>query len=94
MYLLHLHLQDNSELPSRYSAICVGSKLKIPVYLGNSYPTPEGHDPDQLNPITSLVESFLTQYYERYDNKVSKEIIAEAYHPNATFSLSSCFISN
>lgn len=67
--------------------------MRMPVYHDNSYPIPEGHDPDQPNPVATLVESFLSQYYERYDNIESKKMIAEAYHPNATYSMSSCFTS-
>lgn len=78
-------------MPSRYSAI-IGSKLKMPVNLGSSYPIPEGHSSEQSNPVMTLVESFLTQYYELYDNKVSKQLVAEAYHENATFAMSSCFL--
>lgn len=66
----------------------------MPINLGDSYPIPEGHNPEQPNPVTTLVESFLTQYYERYDNKLSRQMVAEAYHQNATFSLSCCFVSN
>jgi len=83
--------QDNSELPSRYSAI-VGSKFKMPINLGSCYPIPEGHNPELPNPVMTLVESFLTQYYERYDNLVSRQLVSEAYHENAIFTLSSCFI--
>ncbi|XP_060839178.1 nuclear RNA export factor 1-like [Rhopalosiphum padi] len=81
---------DNSELPSRYSAI--GSKFKMPINLGNCYPIPEGHNPELPNPVMSLVESFLAQYYERYDNQVSRQMVSEAYHENATFTLSSGFL--
>jgi len=66
----------------------------MPINLGNSYPIPEGQDPEQLNPVMTLVESFLTQFYERYDNNVSKQLVAEAYHTDATFSLSSCFLAD
>ncbi|KAE9534785.1 hypothetical protein AGLY_008077 [Aphis glycines] len=81
---------DNTELPTRYSAI--GSKFKIPINLGNCYPIPEGHNPELPNPVMSLVESFLTQYYERFDNQVSRQMVSEAYHENATFTLSSNFL--
>jgi nuclear RNA export factor len=84
--------QDDLELPSRYSAI-VGTKLKMPINLGNSYPILEGHNPEQINPVTTLVESFLTQYYSLYDNTVSRQMVSEAYLENATFSLSSCYLS-
>jgi len=66
----------------------------MPINLGNSYPIPEGHNPEQPNPVTALVESFLTQFYERYDNVVSRQLVTEAYHTDATFTLSSCFLSN
>jgi len=82
--------QDNTELPTRYSTI--GSKFKIPINLGNCYPIPEGHNPELPNPVMSLVESFLSQYYERYDNQVSRQMVSEAYHENATFTLSSNFL--
>ncbi|XP_060865132.1 nuclear RNA export factor 1-like [Metopolophium dirhodum] len=86
-----LNKLDNSELPSRYSAI-IGSKFKMPINLGNSYPIPEGHNPELPNPVTTLVESFLTQYYVLYDNQVSRQMVSEAYHENAIFTLSSCFL--
>lgn len=85
--------QDNSDLPSRYNAI-VDCKLKMPINLGNCYPTPEGHNPEVPNPVIALVESFLSQYFDRYDNNVSRQLISEAYHEDATFSLSSGFLSN
>lgn len=66
----------------------------MPINLGNSYPIPEGQNPEEPNPVMTLVESFLTQFYERYDNNISKQMVAEAYHTDATFSLSSCFLSN
>ncbi|XP_050058015.1 nuclear RNA export factor 1-like [Aphis gossypii] len=81
---------DNSELPSRYSTI--GTKFKMPIHLGNCYPIPEGHNPELPNPVMSLVESFLTQYYERFDNQVSRQMVSEAYHENATFTLSSILL--
>ncbi|XP_050438937.1 nuclear RNA export factor 1-like isoform X2 [Adelges cooleyi] len=83
---------DDYELPCRYSAI-VGTKLKMPINLGNSYAIPAEHNPEQPNPVAVLVDAFLAQYYERYDNQVSKQLVAEAYHENATFSMSSCFLS-
>ncbi|XP_029344670.1 nuclear RNA export factor 1-like [Acyrthosiphon pisum] len=86
-----LNKLDNSEVPSRYSAI-VESKFKMPINLGNSYPIPKGHNPELPNPVMTLVESFLTQYYERYDNQVSRQMVSEAYSENATFTLSSCFL--
>jgi len=61
----------------------------MPISLGNCYPIPEGHDPELPNPVTSLVESFLIQYYERYDDQMSRQTVSEAYHENATFTLSS-----
>ncbi|KAE9523233.1 hypothetical protein AGLY_016369 [Aphis glycines] len=81
---------DNTELPTRYNT--VGSKLKIPINLSNSYPIPEGHNPELPNPVMSLVESFLSQYYERYDNQVSRQMVSEAYHENSTLTLSSSFL--
>ncbi|XP_060842102.1 nuclear RNA export factor 1-like isoform X1 [Rhopalosiphum padi] len=81
---------DNSELPSRYSTI--GTKFKMPINLGNCYPLPEGHNPELPNPVKTLVDSFLTQYYERYDNQISRQMVSEAYHENATFTLSSDFL--
>jgi len=63
--------QDNSEVTSRYSVI-VESKFKIPINLGNSYQIPKGHYPEFPNPVMTMVESFLTQYYERYNNQVSR----------------------
>ncbi|XP_050527451.1 nuclear RNA export factor 1-like isoform X2 [Daktulosphaira vitifoliae] len=87
-----LNKLDESDLPSRYSAI-VGSKLKMPINLGDSYALPEGQNPEQPNPVTALVSSFLTQYYERFDNQISKQLVADAYHENATFSMSSCFLT-
>ncbi|VVC38388.1 Nuclear transport factor 2,TAP C-terminal (TAP-C) domain,Nuclear transport factor 2, eukaryote,UBA- [Cinara cedri] len=81
---------DNTELPLRYSVAIVNAKLKMPVNLGNNFAVPAGHNPDQPNPVKDLVKSFLEQYYERYDNKLSRQMIAEAYHKNAIFSLS-CF---
>ncbi|XP_060870754.1 nuclear RNA export factor 1 [Metopolophium dirhodum] len=86
-----LNKLDNSEVPSRYSAI-VESKFKMPVNLGNSYPIPKSHNPELPNPVMTMVESFLTQYYERYDNQVSRQMVSEAYSENATFTLSSCFL--
>jgi nuclear RNA export factor len=84
------YFQDNSELPSRYSTI--GTKFKMPINLGNCYPLPEGHNPELQNPVKTLVDSFLTQYYERYDNQVSRQMVSVAYHENATFTLSSDFL--
>ncbi|KAL4152884.1 hypothetical protein QTP88_000717 [Uroleucon formosanum] len=86
-----LNKLDNLELPSRYSAI-VESKFKMPINLGNSYPILEGYNPALPNPIMTLVESFLTQYYVIYDNQVSRHVVSEAYHENAIFTLSSCFL--
>jgi len=84
--------QDNSELLPRYNNAFIGSKLKMPINLGNSYPIPEGHNPEQPNPILALVESFLSLYYVLYDDQVSRQKLNEAYHVNATFTLSSCFL--
>lgn len=81
------------DLPSQYSAINA-TKFKMPINYGNSFPTPEGYIAGQPNPVEILVESFLTQYYELYDNKLSRQMIIEAYHENATFSLSSSVLSN
>jgi len=61
----------------------------MPINLENFYPIPEGHNPQQPNPLVSLVESFLTEFYERYDNNLSRHLVAEAYHENASFTLSS-----
>jgi len=82
--------QDNLELPSQYSPI--ESKFKMPISLGNCYPIIEGHNPELPNSVTSLAELFLTQYYERYDNQMSREKLSEAYHENATFTLSSSLL--
>lgn len=65
----------------------------MPINLGNSFPVPENQNPEQPDPLKVLVLSFLEQYYERYDNKLSRQVVAEAYHENATFTLSSCFLS-
>jgi len=67
-------------------------KFKMPISLGNCYPILEGHNPQLPNPVMSLVESFLTQYYERYDNQMSRQILSEAYHENATFTLSNSLL--
>ncbi|XP_050053013.1 nuclear RNA export factor 1-like [Aphis gossypii] len=40
----------------------------------------------------SLVESFSTQYYERHDNQVSRQMVSEAYHENATVTLFSSLL--
>lgn len=71
----------------------MGSKLKMPINLGDSYALPEGLTPEQPNPVTELVSSFLSQYYERFDNQISKQLVADAYHENATFSMSSSFLT-
>lgn len=60
----------------------------MPVYQGNSFVVPVGHNPDQPNPVEILAKSFLEQYFEHYDNKLSRQMVTEAYHKNATFSLS------
>ncbi|XP_016663786.1 nuclear RNA export factor 1-like [Acyrthosiphon pisum] len=91
-YFPMLNKLDNAELLSRYSAAIIGSKFKMPINLGNSYPIPEGHNPELPNPIMTLVESFLNLYYILYDNQVSRQTLSEAYHINATFTLSSCFL--
>ncbi|KAF0769185.1 Uncharacterized protein FWK35_00007315 [Aphis craccivora] len=85
-----LNKLDNLELPSQYSPI--ESKFKMPISLGNCYPIIEGHNPELPNSVTSLAELFLTQYYERYDNQMSREKLSEAYHENATFTLSSSLL--
>ncbi|CAI6357453.1 unnamed protein product [Macrosiphum euphorbiae] len=85
-----LNKLDNSELPFLYSGF-IGSKLKMPINLGNSYPIPEGHNPELPNPVMTFVESFLNQYYVLYDNQVSRQIVSVAYHEKATFTLSSYF---
>jgi len=64
----------------------------MPINLGSSYPIPKGHNSELPNPVMTMVESFLSQYYERYDNQVSRQIVSEAYCKNATFTLSSCFL--
>jgi len=64
----------------------------MPISLSNCYPIPEGHNLKLPNPVMSLVESFITQYYERYDNQVSRQMVSEAYHENATFTLSSSLL--
>ncbi|XP_050434890.1 nuclear RNA export factor 1-like [Adelges cooleyi] len=87
-----LNKLDDYELPSRYSAAIVGIKLKMPFIKGNSYAVLVDQNPEQPNSIAVLVDSFLAQYYERYDNPISKQLVAEAYHHNATFSMSSCII--
>lgn len=73
----------------------VDSKLKMPINLGNSYPIQQfSSNLVQSNPVMTLVELFLAKYYEQYDNKVSRQMILEAYHDNATFSLSSCLLKS
>ncbi|XP_050442615.1 nuclear RNA export factor 1 [Adelges cooleyi] len=79
---------DNVDLPARYSGI-TNVVLKMPFHLGNSYAVPENYNPEKPNPIAILVDSFISQYFERYDSSQSKQLIAEAYHENATFSMSS-----
>ncbi|KAE9530486.1 hypothetical protein AGLY_010948 [Aphis glycines] len=78
---------DNSELSSRDSLLV--TKFKMPISLDNCYPIPEGHNPELSNSLMSLVESFLIQYYERYDSQMYRQTVSEAYHENATFILSS-----
>ncbi|KAE9534786.1 hypothetical protein AGLY_008078 [Aphis glycines] len=83
---------DELNLPSLTIA---DSKLKMPINLGNSYPIQQfSSNLVQSNPVMTLVELFLAKYYEQYDNKVSRQIISEAYHDNATFSLSSCLLKS
>ncbi|KAE9530577.1 hypothetical protein AGLY_011039, partial [Aphis glycines] len=82
-----LNKLDNSELSSRDCLL--ETKFKMPISLGNCYPIPEGHNPELSNHLTSLVESFLIQYYERYDSQMYRQTVSEAYHENATFTLSS-----
>jgi len=82
--------QDNLNLPS---LAIVGTKLKMPMHLGNSYPILQyGCNLIQSNPLITLVELFLTKYYDQYDDKMSRQMVLEAYHENATFSLSSCLL--
>lgn len=64
----------------------------MPINLGSCFPGVDQNS-DQPNPIKVLVQSFLEQYYERYDNKLSRQIVSEAYHQNATFTLSSSFLA-
>lgn len=78
------------DLPTQYSTI-VRSKFKMPINLDNFYPIPEGHNPQLPNPLVSLVESFLTEFYDRYDNNLSRHIVMEAYHENASFTLSAVY---
>lgn len=66
----------------------------IPINQDYSYPIPKGHNPEQQNPTSTSVELFITQFYSLYDNKVRKQVVSEAYHENATFSLSSSFLFN
>ncbi|XP_015373153.1 PREDICTED: nuclear RNA export factor 1-like isoform X2 [Diuraphis noxia] len=80
---------DNLHLPP----LSVVSKLKMLINLGNSYPILQ-YDCNliQSNPLMTLVELFLKKYYEQYDHKLSRQTVLEAYHENATFSLSSCLL--
>ncbi|XP_016655990.1 nuclear RNA export factor 1 isoform X2 [Acyrthosiphon pisum] len=81
---------DNLNLPS---LDIVGTKLKMPINLGNSYPILQyGCNLIQSNPLITLVELFLTKYYKQYDDTMSRQMVLEAYHENATFSLSSCLL--
>lgn len=73
---------------SRYSVI-VDLQLKMPVYLDNSYPIPKGHNLKDPNPVATFVELFLTQFFERYDNLLSRQQVGEAYQENSMFTLSS-----
>ncbi|XP_060841874.1 nuclear RNA export factor 1-like [Rhopalosiphum padi] len=82
---------DNLNLPLTNE----GSKLKMPINLGNSYPIQQySSNLVQSNPVMTLVELFLAKYYDQYDNKVSRQTVLEAYHENATFSLSSCLLKS
>lgn len=83
-----MNFQNDLEVLSRYSVI-VDLKLKMPIYLDNSYPIPEGHNLNDPNPIATFVELFLTQFFERYDNKLSRQQVGEAYQENSMFTLSS-----
>ncbi|CAI6365160.1 unnamed protein product [Macrosiphum euphorbiae] len=82
---------DNLNMPCLLN---FGTKLKMPINLGNSYPILQyGCNLIQSNPLITLVELFLTKYYEQYDDKMSRQMVLEAYHENATFSLSSCLLN-
>lgn len=61
----------------------------MPIYLDNSYPILKGHDTKDPNPVVTFVELFLTQFFERYDNRLSRQQIGEAYQENSMFTLSS-----
>lgn len=83
--------QDNLNMPCLLN---FGTKLKMPINQGNSYPILQyGCNLIQSNPLITLVELFLTKYYEQYDDKMSRQMVLEAYHENATFSLSSCLLN-
>lgn len=82
---------DHNRLPSQY--IPVFTKFKMLINLGNSFPPlQEDEDPEQLNMIL-LVESFLSQFYKLYDS-ATKNLVAEFYHSDASFTISSCFQCN
>jgi len=61
------------------------------INLDNFYPVPEGHNHRLPNPLALLVESFLTEFYEKYDNNLSRQFVAVFYHENASFTLSCDF---
>ncbi|XP_022175908.1 nuclear RNA export factor 1-like isoform X2 [Myzus persicae] len=83
---------DNLNLPSLAN---VSPKWKMPVNLGNSYPILQySCNLIQSNPLMTLVELFLKKFYEQYDDKISRQMVLEVYHENATFSLSSCLLKN
>ncbi|VVC36819.1 Nuclear transport factor 2,TAP C-terminal (TAP-C) domain,Nuclear transport factor 2, eukaryote,UBA- [Cinara cedri] len=88
-----LKILDNLELPFRYDSIC-NTRLKMPIYLGNSYPIPKNHKLGQSNHIEILVKSFVTNFFKQYDNDISKHTVADIYHENATISLSSSYLSD
>lgn len=75
-------------MQSRYS-VTVDLKLKMPINIDYSYPVPKGHDLKNPNPVVTYVELFLTQFFERYDNKSSRKHIGAAYMENSVFTLSS-----
>lgn len=79
-------------MPYLYKPV-IGSKFKMLVNLGNSYPTQQTGWSLEPNPVMALVELFLEKYYERYDNNVTRITILKAYHDHATFSLSSCLLA-
>lgn len=66
----------------------------MPNNLGSSYPIPNIGKYVHSDPVNILVNSFLTKYYNLYDNNVSRCKVADIYHENAIFSLSSSYASN